>query len=63
MSSFSAFEFVMPVWNEAANIGSALAEIEDKVDTPHKILVVYDMPDDNNFQKSLRWVGPTSSPS
>ncbi len=40
-------EFVMPVFNEAANIGRALAEIDAHVPLAKRVVVVYDFDEDN----------------
>jgi len=37
----------MPVYNEGANIGRALAELDQHVPIPKRILVVYDFDEDN----------------
>src|SRR4051794_10635634 len=37
----------MPVYNEGANIGRALAEIYEKVPLAKRVLVVYDFDEDN----------------
>lgn len=43
------FDFVMPVWNEAENIEAAFAEIDLRVRTPHRIVVVFDLDSDNTL--------------
>jgi glycosyltransferase involved in cell wall biosynthesis len=40
---------IIPVYNEAANIGSTLAAIEDKIRIPHRIYIVYDFDEDNTL--------------
>jgi len=45
--SFPVVDFVMPVYNEGANIGRALAEIYDQVPLSKRVLVVYDFDEDN----------------
>jgi dolichol-phosphate mannosyltransferase len=40
-------DFVMPVYNEGANIGRALAEIYQHVPLTKRVLVVYDFDEDN----------------
>ena len=40
---------IIPVYNEAENIGKTLAIIQDKVATPHRIYVVYDFDEDNTL--------------
>lgn len=37
---------VMPVYHEQETIGRTLAEVQDKVRVPHRLLVVYDTDDD-----------------
>jgi dolichol-phosphate mannosyltransferase len=37
---------VMPVYNEADNIGPVLRDLESAVSTPHEVLVVYDFDED-----------------
>ncbi len=44
-----ALGIVIPVYNEAANIGSTLTAIEDKIMTPHRIYIVYDFDEDNTL--------------
>jgi glycosyltransferase involved in cell wall biosynthesis len=40
---------IIPVYNEAANIGNTLAAIEEKITTPHTIYIVYDFDEDNTL--------------
>jgi dolichol-phosphate mannosyltransferase len=40
-------DFVMPVYNEGANIGRALAEIYQHIPLTKRVLVVYDFDEDN----------------
>lgn len=40
-------DFVMPVYNEGANIGRALAEIDDHVKIAKNVLIVYDFDGDD----------------
>lgn len=40
---------IIPVYNEAENIGNTIESIEEKVNTPHKIYVVYDFDEDNTL--------------
>jgi glycosyltransferase involved in cell wall biosynthesis len=40
-------DFVMPVYNEGANIGPALAELYEHVPLAKRVLVVYDFEEDN----------------
>ncbi len=37
---------VVPVYHEEATIGATLAELRDRIKTPHKVLVVYDYAED-----------------
>ena len=45
--STAAVDFVMPVYNEGANVGRALEEIASKVPIAKRVLVVYDFDEDN----------------
>jgi dolichol-phosphate mannosyltransferase len=47
-------DFVMPVYNEAANIGRALAEIDRLVPLPKRVLVVYDFDEDDTVPEVRR---------
>jgi dolichol-phosphate mannosyltransferase len=40
---------VIPVYNEAENIGRTLCAIEEKVRTPHAIYIVYDLDEDDTL--------------
>src|SRR5260370_39688724 len=40
---------VVPVYNEADNIGPFLREVEAAVHEPHEILIVYDFPEDRTL--------------
>ena len=40
---------IIPVYNEAENIGRTLTTIEEKVKTPHRIYIVYDFAEDNTL--------------
>ena len=42
-------DFVMPVYNEGANVGHALAEIALRVPLRKRVLVVYDFDEDNTL--------------
>ena len=44
-----AVDFLMPVYNEGANIARALAEIHTHVTLPKRILIVYDFDEDNTL--------------
>lgn len=50
-------DFVMPVYNEGANIARALAEIDDCVKIPKRVLVVYDFDEDDTLPE-LRRLAP-----
>ena len=40
---------VIPVYNEGANIGATLDELEQKIQTPHRIHIVYDFEEDDTL--------------
>lgn len=40
---------IIPVYNEADNIGKTITTLEEKVKTPHRIYVVYDFDEDNTL--------------
>jgi dolichol-phosphate mannosyltransferase len=40
---------IIPVYNEAENIGNTLAAIEEQITTPHRIYIVYDFDEDNTL--------------
>jgi len=40
---------IIPVYNEAENIGKTLLTIQEKITTPHKIYIVYDFDEDNTL--------------
>ncbi len=40
---------IIPVYNEADNIGKTLAVIQERVSTPHRIYIVYDFAEDNTL--------------
>ena len=40
---------IIPVYNEAANIGRTLEAIQELVTTPHVVYIVYDFDDDNTL--------------
>lgn len=60
--SAGAVDFVMPVYNEGANIGRALDEIDRNVSIPKRVLVVYDFDADDTvpavraLQDKYPWV-------
>lgn len=57
-----AVDFVMPVYNEGANVGRALEEIDRNVPLAKRVLVVYDFDEDNtvpavrDLQPRYPWV-------
>ena len=44
-----ALGIIIPVYNEAENIGRTLTAIEDLVKTPHRLYIVYDFDEDNTL--------------
>ena len=42
-------DIVVPVYNEGANILSALAALARNVRTPSRVLICYDMPEDDTL--------------
>jgi len=40
---------IIPVYNEAGNIGKTLTAIKERVTTPHRIYIVYDFDEDNTL--------------
>lgn len=42
-------DFIMPVFNEGANIARALRELDDRVPLPKRILIVYDFDEDDTL--------------
>jgi dolichol-phosphate mannosyltransferase len=57
-------DFVMPVYNEGANIAAALAEIAEKAPLAKRVLVVYDFDEDDtlpvlrDLKTEYPWVAP-----
>lgn len=49
-------EIIIPVYNEGENIVRTLEEIENKVDHPHRILVVYDFDQDDTLPPLRRYI-------
>jgi glycosyltransferase involved in cell wall biosynthesis len=45
----SLLSIVVPVYNEAGNIVLFLRDLEEHVQEPHEILIVYDFPEDNTL--------------
>ena len=43
----SQLDIVIPVYNEGQNILSTLAALKREVKTPARVLICYDMPDDD----------------
>lgn len=58
---YTALDIVIPVYNEGKNIGRALAEIEEKVRTLHRIWIVYDFDEDDTLPAVRRWDGPADT--
>lgn len=56
-SSLAEIDFVMPVYNEGANIARALAELDAQVQIPKRVLVVYDFDEDDTLPE-LRRLAP-----
>jgi dolichol-phosphate mannosyltransferase len=60
--STAEVDFVMPVYNEGANVGRALEEIDRNVPIPKRVLVVYDFDEDDTvpavraLQAKYPWV-------
>lgn len=52
-------DIVIPVYNEGKNICRTLAEIEDKVRTPHRVWIVYDFEEDDTLPALQAWERPT----
>jgi glycosyltransferase involved in cell wall biosynthesis len=50
-----ALDIVIPVYNEGKNICRTLAEIEDKVRTPHRVWIVYDFEEDDTLPALTAW--------
>jgi dolichol-phosphate mannosyltransferase len=48
-STPASLDLIMPVYNEGANIGHALAEIAERVALEKRVLVVYDFDEDNTL--------------
>lgn len=46
---YELINIVIPVYNEGENIRATLAEIKNKVKTPHKIFIIYDFDEDNTI--------------
>jgi glycosyltransferase involved in cell wall biosynthesis len=47
---------IIPVYNEAENIGRTIEAIEDKVATPHRIHIVYDFDEDNTLPAAREYL-------
>jgi len=47
---------IIPVYNEAENIGRTLRTIEDKIKTPHAIYIVYDFDEDNTLPVAIEFL-------
>jgi dolichol-phosphate mannosyltransferase len=48
---------IIPVYNEAENIGHTLSAIEEKVHTPHRIYIIYDFDEDNTLPVARAFAG------
>lgn len=47
---------VIPVYNEGENIQKTLAEIESKINTPHRVYIVYDFDEDNTLPAAREYM-------
>ena len=47
--TYKEISIVIPVYNEAENIGSAIHEIQDKIRIPANILIIFDFDEDNTL--------------
>ncbi len=47
---------IIPVYNEAENIGNTLTAIEDKITTPHTIYIIYDFDEDNTLPVAKKFL-------
>lgn len=57
--TFSMLDIIIPVYNEEENIVATLMEIEGKVTTPHRILIIYDFDEDNTIPVAQEYVKET----
>jgi dolichol-phosphate mannosyltransferase len=48
---------IIPVYNEAENIGNTIENIDGKVGTPHKIYIIYDFDEDNTLPPAKAFLG------
>jgi dolichol-phosphate mannosyltransferase len=46
---FNYINIVMPVYNEKENIGNTINEINHKIKSAHKIIIIYDFEEDNTL--------------
>jgi len=46
---FDYINIVMPVYNEKENIGNTINEINHKINSAHKIIIIYDFEEDNTL--------------
>lgn len=53
---YPSINIVIPVYHEGENIRLTLAEIESKVKTPHRILIIYDLDEDNTLPMVKEWM-------
>ena len=47
--TFDSLQIIVPVYNEGENIGRTLADIEDRIATPHETFIVYDFDEDSTL--------------
>lgn len=47
---------IIPVYNEAENIGNTIESIEENVRTPHNIYIVYDFDEDNTLPVAKKFL-------
>lgn len=47
---------IIPVYNEAENIGNTIESIKEKVKTPHRIYIVYDFDEDNTLPVAKKFL-------
>lgn len=56
---FDVLDIIIPVYNEGENITGTLREIQEKVTTPHRILIIYDFEEDNTLPVVQKYVKDT----
>ncbi len=47
---------IIPVYNEAEDIGKTINDIEDKINTSHRIYIVYDFDEDNTLPVAKEFI-------